>query len=138
MEEGTLELPRPPGTAYADCNQWDVSERCEGRRMLERIADKWSLMTMDLLGRRTMRFSELRRSIPQISQRMMTATLRQLERDGMVARKVYPVVPPKVEYWLTPLGEALLAKVNVLADWVDGEGEQIADARARFDAQEKD
>ena len=79
-------------------------EDCEVRQILDRIADKWSLLAIALLEGRTLRFTELRREIDGISQRMLTVTLRQLERDGLVTRTVYPVVPPRVEYALTPLG----------------------------------
>lgn len=72
------------------------------RRILDRIADKWSLLVIALLDRRSLRFTELRRKIDGVSQRMLTVTLRQLERDGLVRRTVYPVVPPRVDYELTP------------------------------------
>ncbi len=87
-----------------DAHQWDAREGCEVRQILDRIADKWSLLAIALLEGRTLRFNELRREIDGISQRMLTVTLRQLERDGLVTRTVYPVVPPRVEYALTPLG----------------------------------
>ena len=74
------------------------------RQILDRIADKWSLLAIALLEGRTLRFTELRREIDGVSQRMLTVTLRQLERDGLVTRTVYPVVPPRVDYALTPLG----------------------------------
>src|SRR5438034_9998545 len=78
------------------------------REVLARVGDKWSVFVITLLGERTMRFTELHRSIESISQRMLTLTLRQLERDGLVDREVYPVVPPRVEYSLTSLGSTLL------------------------------
>ena len=88
--------------------QWDTREGCEVRQILDRIADKWSLLVISLLEERTMRFNELRREIDGISQRMLTVTLRQLERDGLVCRTVYAEVPPRVEYCLSPLGHTLL------------------------------
>ena len=107
MEEGTSKSPTHcgdteelPGTPF----QWDAREDCEVRQILDRIADKWSLLVIALLERRRLRFTELMREIDGVSQRMLTVTLRQLERDGLVARTVHPVIPPKVEYELTPLG----------------------------------
>src|SRR5438874_10869872 len=85
------------------------------RAVLARVGDKWSVFVITLLGERTMRFTELQRSIEGISQRMLTLTLRQLERDGLVDREVYPVVPPRVEYSLTSLGTTLLRALLGLA-----------------------
>ena len=92
-----------PDDDYDVC-QWDTREDCEVRQILDRVADKWSLLVIALLDRRRLRFTELRREIDGISQRMLTVTLRQLERDGLVDRTVHPVVPPRVDYELTPLG----------------------------------
>src|SRR5882762_5736538 len=89
------------------------------REVLARIGDKWSVFVITLLGERTMRFTDLQRSIEGISQRMLTLTLRQLERDGLVHRVVYPVVPPRVEYSLTALGTTLLEPVVAIARWAD-------------------
>ncbi len=114
--------------------QWDVREGCEVRQILDRVADKWSLLVVALLERRTMRFSELRREIDGVSQRMLTVTLRNLERDGLVQRTVYPVVPPRVEYRLTELGCTLLGTIQSLVDWTERHQEQVALARAAFDA----
>lgn len=107
---------------------------CEVRHILDRIGDKWSLLVISLLGGGTRRFSELRREIDQISQRMLTLTLRQLERDGLVERTVYPVVPPRVEYRLTPLGETLLDTTRTLVVWTTNHLDEIAAARATYDA----
>jgi DNA-binding HxlR family transcriptional regulator len=109
---------------------------CEVRTILDRIGDKWSLLVIALLDRRTRRFTELRREIDGISQRMLTLTLRQLERDGLVHRTVYPVVPPRVEYRLTTLGETLLETTQALVAWVVEHGETIKAARAAYDARE--
>ena len=81
-----------------------------------------------------MRFTELRREIDGISQRMLTVTLRQLERDGLVCRTVYAVVPPRVEYCLSPLGDTLLATIQALVSWTETHQQEIAEARAEFDA----
>lgn len=137
MEEGTLELPGNGRlTASYDVLQWDVREGCEVRQILDRIADKWSLLVIALLDKRTMRFAELLRSIAGVSKRMLTTTLRQLERDGLVARTVYPTVPPKVEYSLTPLGASLHDTVQALVTWTESHQAQIADARQRFEARQ--
>jgi DNA-binding HxlR family transcriptional regulator len=141
MEDGTstslghLEGTTSPHDAQDwDARQWDVREGCEVRQILDRIAGKWSLLVVALLADRTLRFSELRREIDGVSQRMLTATLRQLERDGLVARTVYPVVPPRVEYALTPLGRSLHATVQALVTWTEANEGEIAAARATFDA----
>jgi DNA-binding HxlR family transcriptional regulator len=110
------------------------TKACEVRDLLDRIADKWSLLVIELLDRNTLRFSELRRQIDGISQRMLTLTLRQLERDGLVRRTVYPVVPPKVEYELTELGVTLLGTIQPLVAWARRHRDEIAGARAAYDA----
>lgn len=136
MEEGTLELPThctDTGTGY-DAFQWDTREDCEVRQILDRIADKWSLLVIALLDRRTLRFNELRREIDGISQRMLTVTLRQLERDGLVRRTVYPVVPPRVDYALTPLGVTLHETIQAFVVWTEQHQNEIAAARSRYDA----
>jgi DNA-binding HxlR family transcriptional regulator len=136
MEEGTLKSPThcPSTEADNDPFQWDAREDCEVRQILDRIADKWSLLAIALLEGRTLRFTELRREIDGISQRMLTVTLRQLERDGLVRRTVYPVVPPRVEYELTPLGMTLHATIQALVVWTEEHQEEIAAARAAYDA----
>ena len=110
---------------------------CEFREMLSRIGDKWSLLVIVILERmpgRRGRFSELKRSIPGISQRMLTATLRSLERDGMITRHVYAEVPPRVEYQLTALGTELMNPVRGLVSWLQSNWTVIRSARDRFDA----
>jgi DNA-binding HxlR family transcriptional regulator len=135
MEEGTLKSPSHcPDTTGNDPYQWDVRSDCEVRQILDRIADKWSLLAIALLEGRTLRFSELRREIDGISQRMLTVTLRQLERDGLVTRTVYPVVPPRVEYALTPLGGTLHATIQALVSWTEAHQDEVAAARAAYDA----
>jgi DNA-binding HxlR family transcriptional regulator len=107
---------------------------CELRNILDRIADKWSLLVICVLADGVRRFSELRREIDGISQRMLTLTLRQLEREGLVTRTVFPVVPPRVDYELTPLGSTLLDTFQALVAWAREHGHEIADARAAYDA----
>jgi DNA-binding HxlR family transcriptional regulator len=134
---GSSEVPVDVPVPDADCwdaFQWDTREGCEVRQILDRIADKWSLLVISLLEERTMRFNELRREIDGISQRMLTVTLRQLERDGLVCRTVYPVVPPRVEYCLSPLGATLLGTIQALVVWTEKHQPEIAKARAEFDA----
>ena len=93
------------------------AEDCPVREILDRIGDKWSVLVVALLGDGPRRFSELRRSIDRISQRMLTLTLRQLERDGLVTRTPYPEIPPRVDYALTRLGRTLLEPIQALSAW---------------------
>ncbi|GLY89663.1 winged helix-turn-helix transcriptional regulator [Actinoallomurus iriomotensis] len=109
---------------------------CQAREVLGRIGDKWSLYVISLLGEETRRFSELKRGVEGISQRMLTVTLRGLERDGIVSRTVYPVVPPRVEYTLTPMGRTLLDTVSTLVAWADEHVASIEQARAAYDTGE--
>lgn len=139
MKEGTLDSPGNCRlTSNYDVLQWDVREGCEVRQILDRIADKWSLLVIALLDRHTLRFAELLRAVEGISKRMLATTLRQLERDGIVARTVHPTVPPKVEYNLTPLGTSLLETVQALVVWTETHQAQIAEARERYDARQRD
>ncbi|WP_331282713.1 helix-turn-helix domain-containing protein [Herbidospora cretacea] len=103
------------------------------RQILDRIADKWSLLVIALLDNKTMRFTELKREIDGISQRMLARTLRHLERDGLVKRTVFPVVPPRVDYELTPLGESLHETIQALVTWTEAHQTQIAAARENYD-----
>jgi len=107
---------------------------CEIRDLLDRLSDKWSLLIVELLGTGTRRFSELRRAVDEISQRMLTLTLRRLERDGLVRRTVHPFVPPKVEYALTPLGATLLDAIAPLVVWTREHRGEVAAARTGYDA----
>ncbi|WP_240436736.1 winged helix-turn-helix transcriptional regulator [Streptomyces sporangiiformans] len=116
--------------------QWDTREDCQVRQILDRVADKWSLLVIALLDSRRLRFTELRREIDGISQRMLTVTLRQLERDGLVQRTVHPVVPPRVEYELTPLGGTLHTTIRSLVTWTEEHQNEIAAARAAYDERE--
>ncbi len=135
MEDGTFEsLGYCADTGVDDdVLQWDQRADCEVRQILDRVADKWSLLVIALLERRTLRFTELRHKIDGISQRMLTVTLRQLERDGLVERTVYPVVPPKVEYALTELGCTLHDTIKSLVTWTEKHQDEIAAARAAYD-----
>lgn len=105
--------------------------------VLNRIGDKWSVMVVGMLGRNgTLRFNELKRLINGVSQRMLTLTLRNLERDGLVTRTIYPEVPPRVEYGLTELGKTLQGPISELWNWSAENHGAIIDARAIYDARE--
>ncbi len=106
---------------------------CPVRDVLDRIGDKWSILVVMTLATRPQRFSELHRAIRDISKRMLTQTLRDLERDGLLSRHVFPTKPPSVEYRLTPLGQSLLDPMASLIDWADRRCSDIHVARARFD-----
>jgi DNA-binding HxlR family transcriptional regulator len=110
------------------------AEGCKGtREILDRIGDKWSLYLIITLANGVRRFNELRRGIDGISQRMLTLTLRGLERDGLVTRTMYPTIPPRVDYELTELGRTLLEPVMALVSWADNNKGVIAKAQKRFD-----
>lgn len=106
------------------------------RELLTKIGDKWTIfviLSLDLLGGRA-RFSELERSIPGISQRMLSTTLKNLERDGLVIREVFPEVPPRVEYEITELGKSLLRPTQGLVDWAKENWGEVREAQSKFDA----
>ena len=107
---------------------------CPTQRVLETIADKWSVIVIYALSKQeTRRYSELQRIIGGISQKMLTQTLRKLERDGLVERHVYPVVPPKVEYSLTPLGKTLTELLKAICKWAEIHLDEIEAARVHYD-----
>ena len=107
---------------------------CRAREVLRRVGDKWSVLAIDLLGQGTMRFTELHRAIDGITARMLTVTLRGLERDGIVTRTIHPVIPPRVEYTLTPMGRTLLDTIGQLVKWTDTHLPEIQAARVAYDA----
>ncbi|WP_375466336.1 winged helix-turn-helix transcriptional regulator [uncultured Methylobacterium sp.] len=123
--QGTDPVPGSPGHASQDCRL--VSS------VLSRIGDKWSVLVVMTLKDGPHRFNELRRIIGGISQRMLTFTLRGLERDGLVTRTVFPTIPPRVEYALTDLGRSLEVPVMALGTWAFAHQAEIQRARARFD-----
>lgn len=117
-----------------DCTQTDPSKEAMVREMLGRIADKWTLLVIEALDRETdIRFSRLQERVGNISQKMLTKTLRQLERDGLVTRRVHPSVPPRVDYRLTPLGETLGEAVCGMWIWVERHVDAVEEARRTFD-----
>jgi DNA-binding HxlR family transcriptional regulator len=116
----------------------DIPSDCQSvNEILARVGDKWSVLVVSLLGDGSMRFSELRRLIGGISQKMLTTTLRGLERDGFVTRTVTPTIPPRVDYELTALGRDLLVPVRALGDWAKRNRSRVEEARARFDRMAK-
>lgn len=109
-------------------------EFCPVRDIMDRFGDKWSFLVILRLGYSgTMRFNELKNKIERISQRMLTVTLRSLERDGLIVRRIYAEVPPRVEYELTELGKGLLQKIFELAQWASGNMDEIINSRAEYD-----
>jgi DNA-binding HxlR family transcriptional regulator len=117
-----------------DCDECDPAKEAMVREMLGRIADKWTLLVIEALDRETdVRFSRLQERVGNISQKMLTKTLRQLERDGLVTRHVHPTVPPRVDYRLTPLGESLGEAVCTMWMWIEKHVEAVEDARRAFD-----
>lgn len=111
---------------------------CRASEVLGRVGDKWSLQVIFSLGEGTKRFTDLKRGISGISQRMLTVTLRGLERDGIVTRTMYPVMPPRVDYALTPMGQTLLSVACTLIGWVHEHLDEIDAARAAYDARERE
>jgi DNA-binding HxlR family transcriptional regulator len=122
-----------------DRNNDDAARVCTAMAdILNRIGDKWSVMVVGYLARGTMRFNALRNAIGGISQRMLTLTLRNLERDGLVTRTVYPEIPPRVEYELTPLGSTLTEPLKALWRWADEHQGEVQSARQAYDDRQSD
>jgi DNA-binding HxlR family transcriptional regulator len=120
-------LPAPQRPAF--------ERDCSIRLVLDRIADKWTVMMMSLLSDgKPHRFNALRRNVEGISQKMLTQTLRDLERDGLVVRTVYAEVPPRVEYALTPLGITLCGPIDQLGEWATAHVAEVKRAQEKFDA----
>ena len=129
LADPTQAITRSALIVHGDCRK--VS------RVLARIGDKWSVLIVMLLIGRPRRFNELKREVSGISQRMLTLTLKGLERDGLVWRTVHPTVPPRVEYGLTPLGHSLAAPVRALGEWAKAHMDEIDAAQARYDAPDR-
>ena len=110
---------------------------CQASEVLGRVGDKWSLQVIFALGEGARRFTDLKRGIDGISQRMLTVTLRGLERDGIVTRTMYPVMPPRVDYALTPMGRTLLDAAGTLIRWAHAHLDEIEAARVTYDAREQ-
>ncbi|MVN85818.1 transcriptional regulator [Deinococcus sp. HMF7620] len=134
MEDST---PREPSiTDVPLCGPQADDAECPVRSILERVGDKWAASVIVNLAQGPARFSTLKRQIDGISQRMLTATLRKLERDGVVDRTVYPSIPPRVDYALTPLGQTLVPTIQALVQWALSNQAEIKAARAEYDAKE--
>lgn len=113
---------------------WDVfNSKCPTRQVLDRLADKWTVLVIRRLTGGTMRFAQIRRAVDGVSQKVLTNTLRALERDGIVTRSIYASVPPRVEYTLTPLGRSLCGLVEGICNWAESNIEQVQKARAVYD-----
>src|SRR5471032_2797817 len=125
--------PAQEGTSVTPGNL-EVADDCRAvSEVLARVGDKWTVLVVSTLGGGPKRFNELRRALGSISQRMLTLTLRGLERDGLVTRTVFPTIPPRVDYELTRLGRSLLEPVSALGLWARQNRPGIQDARKRFD-----
>ena len=125
------DIARPSDLEHTPAN-------CHAREMLARVGDKWSVYVIHVLGDAgTLRFNELRGRVAGISQRMLTVTLRGMERDGLVTRTVYPEVPPRMEYALTRLGRTLRQLVRGLVDWSGAHLTEVDAARAAYDARNR-
>jgi DNA-binding HxlR family transcriptional regulator len=120
------------------CTSYDPSKCPTVSEMLSRLGDKWSVLVIMMLRDKPKRFSELKREVVGISQRMLTLTLRALERDGIVNRTVFTTVPPSVEYQLTDLGQSFAEPIVSLGNWVFSNHTVIQKARAEFDARNQD
>lgn len=107
-------------------------ELCPVRNVLDQLGDKWSVLIIGALAHRPYRFGELRREIADISQRMLTQTLRDLQADGLVEREVFPTTPPSVEYRLSPMGRSFLVPLNAMVDWAFEHFPAIKQARTEF------
>ena len=108
-----------------------LNPACPSRQILDRIAEKWTALVIRALSDGTQRYSDVHRRIGGISQKMLTQTLRGLERDGLVGRKVYPVVPPRVEYRLTPLGRTLIEPLDAICRWAETHLPELRAAQGR-------
>lgn len=124
-------------TSFPELDAGDLDECRVVLEVLDRVGDKWTVMVVGALASGPMRFNAVQRRIPGLSHRMLTITLRGLERDGLVERRAYPTSPPKVEYELTKFGHTLIGPLRVLAGWAMGNRERIMAARAQFDLDQK-
>ena len=131
MKPEHINVPVLPPSPHADSD-------CRGvASILARVGDKWTVFVIMMLGNGPMRFNELKRMIGGVSQRMLTLTLRGLERDGLVTRTIFPTIPPRVDYELTDLGRGLSKPVEALGKWAFDHRVEIEGARAKFDARKE-
>ncbi|MBO9516837.1 MAG: helix-turn-helix transcriptional regulator [Porphyrobacter sp.] len=137
MQEGTFIAPGYPQETGG--RQPDVyAANCPTRQLLDRIADKWSVLILTTLGMDEMRFNALKRRIDGISQKMLSQTLRSLERDGLVARHVVPTVPVTVSYAITPLGSELIAALQAMIDWAERRMADVTLSQLAYDVRERE
>ncbi|MDR5857894.1 helix-turn-helix transcriptional regulator [Halomonas eurihalina] len=122
-------------TTTPDGKEVIFEQPCPIRDVLDRIGNQWSLLILEALAPGTLRFNALMREIGDISKQMLSRTLKQLEQDGFITRTLYPEVPPRVEYTLTPLGHSFLEPMQQLVDWADTHHHAIVAARARYQAE---
>lgn len=142
MEDGTIS---PPGSLSGTAKAWPDDhldglyqgdydpEICPVRHVLNGIADKWTILILAALKADRQRFSQIKRLVPDVSQRMLTQTLRKLERDGYVVREVTPSIPPRVDYELTAMGRSLVDQLAPLARWAETHREAVGEARTAYD-----
>jgi DNA-binding HxlR family transcriptional regulator len=138
MQEGTATSSGHPQETPVDVSganpPWDVyAKNCPTRLLLDRIADKWTVLLLTTLSEQPMRFNALKRRVEGVSQKMLSQTLRQLERDGLVTRSAEPTVPVSVTYAITPLGATLVAALQPVVDWAESRMALVAEAQAAFD-----
>lgn len=135
MTDGELTVTTPTAQGLRERRAWQASGYegpCPVRELLDRVGDTWTVLVVLSLGEQPQRFRVLLRAVTGISQRMLTVTLRALERDGLVARRVFDTKPPAVEYRLTPMGRSLLAPISQLTQWALANQPAVLRARARF------
>jgi len=148
LKPGSLPVPPPEPSVnplsplraelagkFMDIQAGDFDPNCPVRGLLDQIGDKWTVLILMALAAAPQRFAAINRAIPDISKRMLTQTLRDLERNGLVSRAVFPTKPPSVEYSLTPLGESLLVPLSALCAWAEASHAQVREARAAYDRQ---
>lgn len=132
MQDGTFLLPGNPGETTGRAGNVFAAD-CPTRQLLDRIGDKWSVLILLLLGEGDTRFNELKRRVGGVSQKMLSQTLRSLERDGLVTRRVEATMPVTVTYGITPLGRDLLAALRMMIHWAETRMPEVAAAQAAFD-----
>lgn len=138
MQEGTFIAPGYPEETASPRVPDVYAANCPTRLLLDRVADKWSVLILTTLGAGEMRFNALKRRIEGISQKMLAQTLRSLERDGLVARRVVPTVPVTVSYAMTPLGGELLEALQAMIDWAERRMAAVAAAQLAYDRREEE
>lgn len=139
MQEGTISIPGHRKVTAPDIRRGDVyAANCPTRQLLDRIADKWSTLILMLLSAEDLRFNALKRRIEGVSQKMLSQTLRSLERDGLVSRSVAPTVPVTVTYAITPLGRGLVLALSAMVEWAETCMIEVAAAQRSYDLRQRD